>query len=290
MRIHVVANKNWEVEPLLNAFLTRKVYSNIGLPSEIRWPTSVRQNLESYRALFTTKNGQSIKVSCIQDFITDFAREKSSQYKYEQALPNLFVGDDSELIVCFGTAGYSERIAINGSAMVGHHFFVHNGRTDNPESHLILPEEGKLIGADLVDSKIGQIYDVLRPERLGVQIASLMQLPPNTSCSRPFIAATSTNVAVSVINITNYDDYASADQAGLADLAAVAPHSRPASVETTHGLIACYALEHMGNVSIMWVSAITDREGLFDFEVTPMQNYICAYNGGLALAKAIDSL
>jgi hypothetical protein len=290
MKIHIVANKNWEAEPLLNAFLTRKIYTNIGLPDDIRWPTVQSPGVQSARARFVTKNQQSVKISCIQDFIVDAARESSSQYKYEQALPRLFEADDSELVVCFGTAGYPVQIDVNGCVMIGHHFFVHSGRDDNPHSQLNLPNEDTLIGLEGPDSNVGQLYSVARPDRLSAQIASLLQRPPNTTCRQLFISASNANVAISNINITNYDDYLWADAIGIAAMAAVAPHHRCASVETTHGIVACYVLNNLKCSSVMWVSAITDREGLFDFEVTPMQNYVCAYNAGLALAKIIDSL
>jgi hypothetical protein len=40
----------------------------------------------------------------------------------------------------------------------------------------------------------------------------------------------------------------------------------------------------------MWVSAITDREGYFDLEVTPLQNDICSVNAGILVGKFLEGI
>lgn len=286
MKLHVIANKNWEVEPLLNAFLTRKIYKNIDLPDKIIFPLKNSEPILKHRAEFNTRNNITVQISCVQDFILDPSKEKSSQYKYEVALPILFENEDSDLIICFGTAGYPEDIEINGSAMMGHNFFIHSGRDDNPESKLKLEEEGKVFGEASVITK--NIYTVLAPDKNKLPITSYLQQIPENPKKKPTAVATSTNVAISVINITDYDDYIWADKDGLDRYKSVDTKRRAASIETTHGLIAVYAKKL--KMPSMWVSAITDREGFFDIEVNPMQNYMCAYNAGIVMAKVIDSL
>ncbi len=286
MNIHIVANKNWELEPLLNAFQTRKLYKNIELPDKMNWPLKEKSIISSYRAIFTTKTGHSVKLSCIQDYVLDSSKERSSQYKYEVAIPALLSEDDSQLIICFGTAGYPDSIDINGSVSIGHHFFIHNAKTDNEESKFSLADEGQVFGK--TSPAIGRFYEIFMPEKEGTAISSLLHRAPINPSKYPTISAKNTNVAISIINITNYDDYYWADRQGIGRFLSLNNHMRPSSVETTHGLIASHAKQR--SIPVMWTSAITDREGFFDFEVTPMQNYLCSYNAGIALAKAIDIL
>lgn len=286
MRIHIIANKNWEVEPLINAFLTRKIYQNIGLPENIYFPTREKSLLMSPRVEFLTCNGHSVKISCVQDYIKISAKEKSSEYKFMEALPILFAGENSDLIICFGTAGYPQDISINGSVMMGHLFFIHYGRTDNPESKLVLPEAQEVIGN--INDNIKSLYNVVSPDKNKIPITAYMQAIPENPRTNPTIVATSTNVAISVINITDYDEYIWADREGLEEFTSKDKKRRAASIETTHGLIGVQSMRR--GIPCMWVSAITDREGFFDMEVHPIQNYFCSYNGGLALAKMIDLL
>jgi hypothetical protein len=286
MKIHIIANKNFELEPLINAFLTRKIYQNIGLPDAMNWPSRKTPIISSYRAIFSTNTGHNIKLSCVQDYILDSRKEKSSEYKYEVAIPAILDKDDSELIVCFGTAGYPEKVDINGSVAVGHKFFIYNAKTDNPESKLSLKEAGQVFGT--ASSAITRFYEILLPEKEGYVISAFLQRVPINPSKYPTICAKDTNVALSIINITNYDDYYWADREGLKQFLSSNNCLRASSVETTHGLIASRA--NLQNIPVMWTSAIANREGFFDFEVTPMQNYLSSYNAGMALAKAIDVL
>ena len=286
MKIHIVANKNWEAEPLLNAFLTRKIYQNIGLPDNIIFPLRGQTTKMEPRATFTLNSGHIVTISCLQDYIEDPSMEKSSEYKFDNALPILFQSIDTDLLICFGTAGYPVDIIINGSVMMGHLFFIHYGRTDNPDSKLVLPEAGEVFG--YADDNIKSLYSVVSPDRNKINITAYMKPVPENPRINPTIAATSTNVAISVINITDYDEYIWADREGLEEFTSKDKKRRAASIETTHGLIAVQAKRK--GIPCMWASAITDREGFFDIEVHPMQNYFCAYNGGIALAKMIDQL
>jgi hypothetical protein len=286
MKIHIVANKNWEAEPLLNAFLTRKLYANVGLPDFLQWPLkSYKQPQQTCRAIFSIPL-HTVKISCIQDFILDPSKEKSSQYKFETAIPALLKGDDSDFIICFGTAGYPEKIDINASVMMGSKIFIHSDKDAPSISNLNLSQEDSIL--EQSDSRYDTIFNLLMPEKFGMTVSGLLHKAPNNPSLHPVIAAKNSNVAVSIINITNYDNYFWADGEGVASVNKLFPHLRPASVETTHGLIAVHA--QMRQLPVIWVSAITDREGLFDFEVDPKQNYLCAYNAGIALAKTMDIL
>jgi hypothetical protein len=266
--------------------MTRKIYRNIGLPEIIQYPVFGNPVIQSKRAVFKTKNNYTVIISCVQDYILDPKREKSSEYKYEVPIPALLNKSDADLIICFGTAGYPEMVEVNGSVMMGHFFFIHSGKDDNPESQLKLPEENKLFGT--VSDTIKAIYDAAAPENQGLPISAYLQRVPENSAKRPKVIAKNSNVAISVINITNYDDFVWADKKALDKFNSLNKEKRGASIETTHGLIAVRT--KMLNIPCMWVTAVTDREGLFDFEVTPMQNYMCSYNAGIALAKAIDYL
>ena len=60
------------------------------------------------------------------------------------------------------------------------------------------------------------------------------------------------------------------------------------SVETTHGVI-----RSLSEAPFLYVSGITDTEGLFDFEVTPRvyaQNHVAAHNAAIALVWLLPEL
>jgi hypothetical protein len=282
MRIAVIANKNWEVEPLLHALSLRKIFPSFDYPIKENTPTSQNVKISTCRRHFKADR-HDVTVHCIQDYIGDDKYESSSRYKYDTALPQLFDGLNADLYIAFGTAGFPRSAQVNGCVAVGSSFYVYNAKRDNPDSDLDFGSEGKL----LVDTN-----GIIRPhlqliEREKNNIASLFLLPPENPCPRPKVFSDKANIALSVINITNYADYVWADRAGLDKFAGerFAKDYKMSSIETTHGLIRLYA-----NKPVMWVSAITDREGYFDLEVTPLQNDICSVNAGILVGKFLESI
>jgi hypothetical protein len=91
-----------------------------------------------------------------------------------------------------------------------------------------------------------------------------------------------------VVNITNYDDYVWADARAVEAFKVAASAAQIGSIETTHGVI-----RSVSPAPFLFVSGITDTEGLFDYQVTPRvyaQNFVAAHNAGLALSWLLPTL
>ena len=72
-----------------------------------------------------------------------------------------------------------------------------------------------------------------------------------------------------------------------AEFAAAAPEGYTAnSIETTHGVV---KISTSGE-PILFLSPITDRLNHFNEDVTDTQNYVSAFNGGLALGELLCAL
>ncbi len=282
MKIAVIANKNWEVEPLLHALSLRKLFPSFSYAIEENIPSIGREKILTHRRYFKT-NKHEVTVCCIQDYVEDDKFESSSKYKYNIALPKLFANVNSDICIAFGTAGYPRSAQVNGCVAVGSSFYLYNAYKDNPESNLDFGRDGRLLVDD--NAIIKPYFQLIEKEKNN--ISSLFLQPPENPCLKPRVFSDQINIALSVINITNYSDYLWADKAGIEKLSTeeFAKHFRISSIETTHGLIRLST-----KIPVMWVSAITDREGFFDIEVTPLQNDICSINGGILVGKFIEIL
>ena len=88
-------------------------------------------------------------------------------------------------------------------------------------------------------------------------------------------------VALSEVNITNYDDYAWTDRLAFERFRSEDPTAPVGSIETTHGLIRI-----MSDAPFIFVSGITDRLGYFNQDLGPRtvaQNFVAAHNAGIAV-------
>ena len=88
-------------------------------------------------------------------------------------------------------------------------------------------------------------------------------------------------VALSEVNITNYDDYAWTDRLAFERFRAENPAAPGGSIETTHALIRI-----MSDAPFIFVSGLTDRLGYFNQDLGPRtvgQNFLAAHNAGIAV-------
>lgn len=88
-----------------------------------------------------------------------------------------------------------------------------------------------------------------------------------------------------VINVLDYGEYAWVDNQAVASFRTVEKNLPVGSIETTHALIRLCSDE-----PCLFMSAITDSEGRFDIEVTSPQNYLCAFNAGIALGYFMTAI
>lgn len=113
--------------------------------------------------------------------------------------------------------------------------------------------------------------------------------PPLNPSKIPVLLTAFGYVALSDVNIVNYDDFAWADQETVD--AYLSTHSKLpiGSLETTHGVIRLCC----GSTAFMFVSGITDRVNYFNQEVAPAtyaQNFVAAHNAGIAIVQMLPML
>ena len=172
MKVKVVANKTWEVDPLLNALLNPTFnavfdprlnpdYDLSVSPSECCYPTAVtpppparwinqpqivalnhpplyRQgSVHLPRLVYQINNPlrgeiDTVEIWCIQDQMNPDVSGSSTNEKI-RVLPNLInAHDETDLVIAFGTAGHPEP-GNNGCVATGANFFIYSG--DDPSNN-----------------------------------------------------------------------------------------------------------------------------------------------------------
>ena len=106
---------------------------------------------------------------------------------------------------------------------------------------------------------------------------------PNNPINRSTCLASQYYTALSTVNIIDYGEYAWADNETVAVFRNVEKKLPIGSLETTHGVIRLSS-----DIPMFFISAITDKEGNFDMEVTSGQNYTAAFNSGIILGQFLS--
>ncbi len=311
-RILIIANKNWEVAPLLGVLLEKKAR-----PRELPDPSTF--NYVPYpdpqkpqtdppaiaRAIFKltkslgqkqTVSGEDVEVEaqvevwCVQDLM-DQHREVSSSSTAEKirVLPRIFQGEKADMVVAFGTAGFPEQTSYNGCVVVGAHAFLHNPFRNNPnpkspwDDSLVTRPIRPTIHPDFFNPVKNYLTDSLRYET-----ESRFIVPPIAPARERIVISAFNYTAVGVVNVTNYDDYAWADHEALAAFEDAETKNLVGSIETTHSVIRIQS-----EAPFVFVSGITDRLGAFNMEVASRaysQNFACAHNAGVLTAWLIPRI
>lgn len=284
MRIVIVANKNWEADPLCAVLLSDRGRSaNLTAFEAPGYPRLDPKN-KGPRLLF--KCGvANVEVWCVQDLMDPKVSGSNSAEK-GRVLPIIFKGDAPALVIAFGTAGYPDDANLNGCVVIGSRVFVHDPQTAETKRYTPkLP---------------GQVAKTVLPSSFFRGIDADVRFPaegrfirtPLLPADLPVILAGHNWIALSEVNVTNYDDYVWTDPETVAKFKALDPKTvagRIGSVETTHGIIR----EVSDPAPFLFVSAITDRIPYFDIQVMPRaysQNFVAAHNAGIALAWLIPEV
>lgn len=288
MRIVTVINKWWECEPAIAAMLNTNawpsgdtVWPNV-LSSPLQRPAGKTDPWIKPRAVFQYNNFQ-LEIWCISDLLNDVASACQSSSSVKSArLPQIFAfGPAPDLVVAVGTASSAtETPNRNGGVAIGTSVFLHDAhpKGENPSSTWQGPTD------EVITSSISPaLFEKLVSFDAGSALLHFLPVKRNPS-DAPVVTAGITDVALGTLNVTNYGDYKFKDPETVAAFAAASHPARPASVETTHGLIrlAC------PDAPFLFVSTITDRLTYFDGDVSgvPMndaQNTPAAYNAGVTL-------
>lgn len=166
--------------------------------------------------------------------------------------------------------------------LCGGTFFLHDGHPGNPESNL----QSEYVGQLLPSNVNRAVFDLVSEDSFAVAEGKFIS-PPNTPATGGFFCMANPNyAAASSINVTDYSEYTRVDEEGRRHFEQVpSPGFRLVSLETTHGVVKISTAR-----PILFLSPITDRLGHFDDDVTDTQNYVCAFNGGLALGQLFCEL
>jgi len=289
--ISIIVNKIWEVEPVLNAMLSSGLRPS-GLPSPkvLNSPKDGNNKTDIPREVFTlpekTDPVLQVKIWCIQDLMKNDSQvdpSKNSSSSSEEkfgVLPDIMQSDNPDLVIAVGTAGYPSETSLNGSVVIGSNFFIHDGHPGNPESNLKHPDFGKVLLSNINPG----VFKLISKE-FENQVEPKFIKTPRNPAEYPVCIASDVYTAISSVNVTDYAEYNWVDHEAIEHYQKVEKRLPFKSLETTHGVIKLRT-----DKPIIFVSAITDRIGYFDTEVTATQNYVSSFNAGIVLGQLIVSL
>lgn len=299
--VFFVVNKNWEVEPVLNA-LTQKEFRPKPLPYPSQLSSPRRDNSQSAapRAIYYLPTGDvataTLKavVWCVQDLMT---QDYSSSEEKHRVLPDLYRADAAPaLVVAVGTAASTTTDrSIAGSVVLGGQFFLHDsGAADShTTSHLALPNDlGKVLDGGAAQELVALLAAAFQQGATAARLLPVVNLPsadPDLPApAPPQVLATRDGISLGTLNVTNYGTYPAADQATLTAFNAVpSPGAPGVSVETTHGLI---RLSAPAGVPVLFVSGIANRVLHYDTEATALHRYTAAFNMGVVVGDMLVEL
>lgn len=288
-KVCIVINKNWEAEPIITAMVSNEFRASaLPFPSTLESLKTAKHTSNVPRAVFQLPDqgvdspepvDLEIQVWCLQDLMDKSKSSSSSEEKY-RVLPPVLRDINPDLVIAVGTAGYISESSYNGCVVVGGRFFVHNGNHSNPASKLDLKEFETLLPSNINKDVFGIFNSSLKQK---TEFKFLK--PPINPAARPAVLASPHYTALGSVNVTDYSEYAWVDKEAIDAFRLIEKKLPIGSLETTHGVIRLSS-----NKPCMFVTAITDREGHFDAEVTPSQNYICSFNAGIVLGQFLVDL
>jgi hypothetical protein len=295
-RVMLVVNKWWEADPLSWVLFHDKArprqfadFTVVNYPTQRppREQGGVPPGDPPSVPRFTFQCADArVEVWCVEELMNP-AESSSSTAEKARVLPGAFAsGEPPSLVVAIGTAGSREGLMANGCVVVGRRVFIHDPFATAPD------RAGKWTPphADaVVDSELpGSVFRKLSPESRHSAEARLIA-PPVAPAHPLLILAGNGFISLGIVNVTNYDDYVWADRAAIEAFEEKASiEGQIGSIETTHGLI-----RSMSDAPFLYVSGISDTEGLFDAQVTPRvyaQNTVAAHNAAVATAWLLPDL
>ena len=295
-RVLIIANKRWEAAPLLNVLREPRA-----CPPEFdstQWVTPRKIANQSVNPEATNAfGGIRVEIWCLENCLTAGVNTSSSQAKWN-ALPSMFSWSSdatpsiaASLVMAFGTAGFPSETSYNGCVSVGGRAYIHDahpnqGNQDSPwDSSQVNSNLPETISADFFS--LAPKFNYVETMRAAAE--SRFVTPPMNPAERIVLFSSLSYTALSTVNVTKYDEYAWADAESLGALHKADPHAVVGSIETTHALIRARAEK----IPFLFVSALTDRLGHFDVEVTARayaQNFACAHNAGIVLAWLLPQI
>jgi len=269
-RALIVANRAWECDALEDACSYTRQH-----PFAARYQRT--SGIRGRRGIFESANGQ-VEIWCIEDLLAPGSDPRSSAVK-AQVLPAVVGGNSIALVGAFGTAASVTTDSQNGNVVIGTNTFLHDPHAPDSVSHWKPPHPDTLVTSAMDDATFRNVIGSVA-ERIVDQ--PLLLTPPLVPAARPVVIADRTFVALSDINVTNFEDYARADPMVVRAYRRSGATAPIGSLETTHAVIRAYT-----TAPFFFVSGITNRIGAFEAEDAPRfdaQNFVASYNAGVAVA------
>lgn len=286
--VAVIVNKNWEAEPMIAGMCGNEFRpASLPFPEELSTLQDKKYTANKPRAVFRFRDEKlpdkpvlvEVKVWCIQDLMEKSKSSSNSKEKYK-VLTLILKQENPDLVIATGTAGYVSETSYAGSVVIGARFFTHNGHPGNPDSDMKHPDFEKLLPLNINP----MVFSIVNPAFKQKVEHKLLKVPVNPAI-RPAVLASQFYTALGSVNVTDYGEYGWVDQEAIQSFRSVEKKLPIGSVETTHGVI-----RFSSDKPCMFVSAIVDREGHFELEVTPGQNYVGSFNAGIVIGQFIADL
>lgn len=290
-RVAVVVNKRWETEGFLLGLKDSGFLPALRV-KEANTPAAPWYRMAAWRMKASLEQ-IDLSILCIEDIMPPAngdVPESSGSHSQQKAmlLPGYLRQDAPDLVISVSTAESTpviqpEGTSLNGSVVLGGGFFTYDAhRFDSTSpSHLTPPP----FAANNVRE---DIYRLLAGEALCRSAVQRFQTPPNTPARPMRILCDPSYIAVAAINVIHYQAYEQADPAAYTACVSQYGDKRPATIETTHGLVRSAA----GGKPTLFVSPITDRYRHFNMDVDPAgkQNHAASHNAGVTTALLLYEL
>lgn len=269
--IVIMANKSWEARPLTD------VLTNSEAVPEVLRPVSSKTSARGAR-LAASLGGRHLEVWCLEDLMPLHANKSSTSAK-ARALESWSVSP--ELLIAFGT-GASRRSNRNGDVVIGASTFTHDPyalAASRSGRESTWTHDGLGI---LQTSSAAQWLGSGDPDAVREASRRLIR-PPCAAANPPKIRVDGEAVAISVVNVTDRNDYRWGDQTAINCFRRAGGGVKSiASSETTHGFLRLFFGDRF-----LYVTGIANRVGRFQQEVSRnvyAQNFAAAHNAAVALA------
>jgi len=277
-RIALVANKSWEVAPLLSVLNNRDARPTSVVPDGCRVP-GARATLRC--------NDVAVHVWCVQDLMNPDEHESRSWEK-ANVLPCVSRSSNPDLVIAFGSAANPNETEDNGSVVIGRTVFVHDPYGKPPRNEPP-PDATKHWKDGPLDTVLDSPQVLPRASSVFYrETAKRLLRAPNAGAVSPQITIAPNAVSVGVVNVVTPIHYKWADRQALDRFASVAPHSVAACLETTHGLIRILL-----KTPFIYVSGFANTVGRYDEEVVPnkyLQNFVAGHNAAVAITWLLPEI
>ncbi len=290
-RAVIVVNKRREAEGFLMGLKSSGFLPGL-LIKEEKTPPTPWHRMAAWR-LNASLEQMDFTVLCIEDIMppaNSRVPETSGSHSQQKAmlLPGYLRENDADLVISVSTAESTpsiqpDGIPLNGSVVLGGGVFTVVAHKFDPTSpsHLTPPP----FAENNVDERI---YQLLAASALREEAVGHFQAPPHAPAKPMQILCDPNYICVAAINVIHYQAYEQADPEAYNACMKAYGDKRPATIETTHGIVRMAA----GGAPTIFVSPITDRYKCFAEDVDPQgrQNHAASYNSGVAVALFLREL